>query len=66
MIAGVNTENTRANWTTVPGRRIVFTVNANNQYEKETYIDENNNIVFAVNYTYNANGKVILITCTQN
>lgn len=66
MIAGVNTETTRANWATVPGRSIQLTVNASGQYTKETYIDENGNTVFAVNYTYNANGKVIEINCTQN
>lgn len=66
MLGNINTNDSRANWSTVPGRRIVFTVNANNQYEKETYIDENNNTVFAVNYTYNANGKVIEITCTNS
>lgn len=66
MIAGVNTETTRANWTTVPGRRIVFTLNANNQYEKETYYDENGDIVFVVNYSYNAAGKCIEITCTNS
>lgn len=66
MIAGVNTENTRANWTTIPGRSVQLTVNASGQYTKEVYIDENGNTVFAVNYTYNANGKVIEINCTQN
>lgn len=66
MIAGVNTEITRANWATVPGREVRLTVNASGQYIKETYIDENNNIVFAVNYTYNADGKVIVITCTNS
>lgn len=66
MIAGVNTENTRANWTTVPGRQVALTVNAAGQYTKETYIDENGNTVFAVNFSYNADGKVILITCTNS
>lgn len=66
MIGTINTIDTRANWTTVPGRRVALTVNASGQYTKEVYIDEHNNTVFAVNYTYNANGKVIEISCTQN
>lgn len=66
MIAGVNTETTRANWATIPGREVLLTVNASGQYTKETYIDENGNTVFAVNYSYDANGKVILITCTNS
>lgn len=66
MIAGVNTESARANWATVPGRQVALTVNAAGQYTKETYTDENGNVVFAVNYTYNADGKVILITCTNS
>lgn len=66
MIAGVNTEITRANWATVPGRQVQLTVNASGQYTKEVYIDENGNTVFAVNYTYDANGKVINISCTNS
>ena len=66
MLGNNFTENTRANWTTVPGRSVQLTVNASGQYTKETYIDENGNTVFAVNYTYNANGKVIEITCTNS
>ena len=66
MIAGVNTETTRANWATIPGREVQLTVNASGQYTKETYIDENGNTVFAVNYSYDANGKVISITCTNS
>lgn len=66
MIGTINTIDTRANWATVPGRSVRLTVNASGQYEKETYIDENGNTVFAVNYTYNDNGKVIEITCTNS
>lgn len=66
MLGNINTNDTRSNWTTVPGRSVDFTVNANGQYTKEVYSDENGNTVFAVNYTYNANGKVIKITCTEN
>lgn len=66
MLGNINTNDTRANWTTVPGRSVALEVNANGQYTKETYKDENGDTVFAVNYTYNAAGKVILITCTQN
>lgn len=66
MIGTINTIDTRANWATVPGREVQLTVNAAGQYTKEVYIDENGNTVFAVNYTYNANGKVIKITCTEN
>lgn len=67
MIAGIYSEITRATaWTTVPGRRVDFTINANNQYEKETYIDENGDTVFALNYTYNAAGKITSIICTEN
>lgn len=66
MIGSINTTDTRANWATVPGRRVNLTVNGNGQYTKEVYIDENNNTVFAVNYTYDANGNIIEISCTQN
>ena len=66
MIGSINTTDTRANWATVPGRSVQLTVNASGQYTKETYTDENGNVVFAVNYTYNAAGKVILITCTNS
>lgn len=66
MIGSINTIDTRANWATVPGREVLLTVNASGQYTKETYIDENSNTVFAINYTYNENGKVIKITCTEN
>lgn len=67
MLGNKNTTETRATgWCTVPGRSVDFTVNANGQYTKEVYSDENGNTVFAVNYTYDANGKVIKITCTEN
>lgn len=66
MLGSIYTELARNSWTIVPGRRVDFTVNANGQYEKETYIDENGNTAFAVNYTYNANGKVISISCTNS
>lgn len=66
MLGNIHTNDTRANWTTVPGRRVDLTVNAEGQYTKETYTDENGNVVFAVNYTYNAAGKVITITCTNS
>lgn len=66
MLGNINTNDTRANWLTVPGRAVDLTLNANDQYEKETYSDENGNVVFAVNYTYNGNGKVIRMECTAN
>lgn len=66
MLGNINTNDTRANWTTVPGREVLIDWNANNQPVKETYIDENGDTVFAVNYTYNANGKVTNITCTAS
>lgn len=66
MLGNINTNDTRANWATVPGRAVNLTVNASGQYTKEVYIDENGDTVFAVNYTYNADGKVIQISCTQN
>ena len=66
MLGNTNTNDTRANWTTVPGRRVELTVNASGEYTKEVYIDENGDTVFAVNYTYNADGKVIQISCTAN
>lgn len=66
MLGNINTNDTRANWATVPGRTVELTVNASGQYTKEIYKDENGDTVFAVNYTYNANGKVILISCTAN
>lgn len=66
MLGNINTNDTRANWATVPGRTVLLTVNASGQYTKEVYVDENGDTVFAVNYTYNADGKVIQISCTQN
>lgn len=66
MLGNINTNDTRANWATVPGREVLIDWNANNQPTKETYIDENGDTVFAVNYTYNANGKVTNITCTAS
>lgn len=66
MLGNINTNDTRANWATVPGRQVQLTVNASGQYTKEVYIDETGNTIFAVNYTYDANGKMINITCTEN
>ena len=66
MLGNINTNDTRANWTTVPGREVLIDWNANNQPTKETYINENGDTVFVVNYTYNANGKPTNITCTAS
>ena len=66
MLGNINTNDTRANWANVPGRAVDISYNANLQPEKETYTDEDGNIVFAVNYTYNTYGKVIKIECTEN
>lgn len=66
MLGNINTNDSRVNWCIVPGREIALTYNANNQPVKETYTDENGVVVFAVNYSYNAAGKVVTITCTEN
>lgn len=67
MISGIYSESTRAMaWSTVPGRGVALTYDANNRVIKETYTDENGDTVFAVNYTYNAAGKISTITCTEN
>ena len=66
MLGNINTNDTRANWANLPGRTVDISYNANLQPEKETYTDEDGNVVFAVNYTYNAYGKITKIECTEN
>lgn len=62
MIAGVNTETTRAEWTTVPGRSIQQTYNANGDPVTITYLS-NGTAVFIQNLTYDANGNCTEIEC---
>lgn len=66
MLGNTNTNDTRANWTTVPGRRVNLTRNANKKVIKETYLDVSGNTIFAVNYDYDQDGNVSSIYCTQS
>lgn len=65
MIGSIYTEVTRDAWTTVPGRSSALEYNENNKVTKITYYD-GNNVAFAKNFTYDANGNCILITCTTS
>lgn len=64
MLAGNYTETTRDAWCTVPGRSIEFTNNANGDPVTLRYY-ENQNLVFVKNLTYDENGKIIKIECTE-
>ena len=67
MLGNINTTEARASgWTVVPGRECTVDYNANGQPVKETYYNTDGSVVFAINYTYNANNKVSKITFTQS
>lgn len=66
MLGNINTNDTRANWCTVPGRRVNYTYNAAGKMTKETYLDVAGNTIFAVNYEYNEDGKPTTQYCTEN
>ena len=62
MRAGVNTEITRDNWATVPGRKTQLTNNAAGKPTKITYL-EGSTVIFAQYFTYDADGNVTEIEC---
>lgn len=62
MIGSIYTEAARANWTVVPGRTVDGVYNANGDPTKLTF-SENNNVVYAQYFTYDANGNAIKIEC---
>lgn len=65
MIGSIYTEIARDNWNTTPGHSTALEFNANNKVTKITY-KNGNTTVFAQNFTYDANGNCILITCTES
>lgn len=65
MIGNLYTEAARDAWVTVPGRSKDFVVDANGNYTKITY-SENNNVVFAQYLTYDANNNCIKIECKES
>ena len=66
MLGNNNTNDTRANWCCVPVRRVNYTYNAAGKMTKETYLDVDGNIIFAVNYEYNEDDKITTQYCTAN
>lgn len=64
MLAGIYRETTREAWCTVPGRSMQFTNNANGDPVKIDYY-EGENLVFTKNLTYDSNGNIIKIECTE-
>ena len=69
-----SSKNSIANWTTIPGRQIVYEYYQGNEPEsggrkslkKAIFYDENGFVRFAINYEWNSDGQIIKEYCTKN
>lgn len=65
MLAGIYREIVREAWCTVPGREMQFTNNADGNPVKIGFY-EGENLVFVKNFTYDENGNILKIICTNS
>jgi hypothetical protein len=65
MLGNINTDLARDAWNVTPGHSTALEYNANNKVTKIIFMD-NGDTVFVQNFTYDANGNCILITCTES
>lgn len=65
MIGGNYTETTREAWTSVPGRSVEITNDANGNPTAMAY-KEGTTTVFVKRYTYDANGNCTKIECSNS
>jgi hypothetical protein len=62
MIGNIYTEAARANWTTVPGRKVNGVYDEKGNPTKLSF-SENNTVVYAQYFTYDENGNATTIEC---
>ena len=62
MIGNIYTEAARANWATVPGRKVLPEYDENGNPTKITFLD-NNTVVFVQYFTYDENSNATSIEC---
>ncbi len=62
MLGNIYTEAARANWATVPGRKVLPVYDENGNPTTITFLD-NNTVVFVQYFTYDENGNATTIEC---
>lgn len=65
MLGNINIDTARDAWNVTPGHSTALEYNTNNKVTKITF-KNGNDTVFVQNFTYDANGNCILITCTES
>lgn len=65
MLGNINIDAARDAWNVTPGHSTALEYNTNNKVTKITF-KNGNDTVFVQNFTYDANGNCILITCTES
>ena len=65
MLGNINIDSARDAWNVTPGHSTALEYNTNNKVTKITF-KNGNDTIFVQNFTYDANGNCILITCTES